>query len=499
MVGFSLLQAAFLFASTSTATPYTRLYGRQSNYTWPSEVADEAHGPSWPQFVNKTTRWSTYEPPSFNEVFLPKTEENLSIGLHYLSTAGKTFLAKSGGHGYSATLHAIQSAAMINMENFNYVKMNPDFSVTVGTGTKFSTLVQVVAGVGRELTVGACPCVGAIGAMLGGGLGRFQGLHGLTSDAVRSARVALWNGNIVDASANTNADLFWGLRGAGQNFGVVIEVVFETYPATNGGQQYSSDMTFSADKLEAVFDVTNRLLTPELDPTLSLAIAVGSNPVTLEPLILVNVVYPGPEEKGRAYARLYSNFSSSITEQMTAWSNLANVALPSVVIGGCPTGNPHNQYSVITKDLKTADFREALNSLHSFVQQHPTANNSVIFIETFGQAGITAFPDNFSAFPHRHQFNNAVVFSMTYTDSSVADAANAWARQWRDHFAQPTVSGYDQMVIYQNYAHGDEPLSALYGHERWRHERLTGLKRKYDPHGLFNGYHAVPETLTGWS
>ena len=121
-----------------------------------------------------------------------------------------------------------------------------------------------------------------MGDFLGGGLGRFQGLHGLTSDAVRSVRVALWNGTIVDASAETNQDLFWGLRGAGQNFGVTIEAVFETYPATNGGQQYSADLTFSADKLEAVFNVTNRLLTPELDPKLALATAIGSNPETLE-------------------------------------------------------------------------------------------------------------------------------------------------------------------------------------------------------------------------
>lgn len=83
MVG-SILQAlpvAFLLASKTTATPYTRVYGRQPNYTWPSQVADQAHDPSWPQFVEKTTRWSTYEPPSFNEVFIPEDEEDLSIGV----------------------------------------------------------------------------------------------------------------------------------------------------------------------------------------------------------------------------------------------------------------------------------------------------------------------------------------------------------------------------------------------------------------------------------
>lgn len=84
MFGLVLLRAvpaAFFLASIAAATPYTRIYGRQSNYTWPSELADQAYGPSWSQFVNKTTRWSTYEPPSFNEVFLPKTEEDLAIGV----------------------------------------------------------------------------------------------------------------------------------------------------------------------------------------------------------------------------------------------------------------------------------------------------------------------------------------------------------------------------------------------------------------------------------
>lgn len=73
-----------------------------------------------------------------------------------------------------------------------------------------------------------------MGAMLGGGLGRLEGLHGLTSDALRSAHVVLWNGTIIQVSDKMNSDLFWGLRGAGQNFGFVTQAILETYPATNG-------------------------------------------------------------------------------------------------------------------------------------------------------------------------------------------------------------------------------------------------------------------------
>lgn len=84
MAGLALLKAvpaAFLFASTAIATPYRRLFERQDDQIWPSEVADQAYDSSWSEFVNKTTRWSTYEAPSFNEVFIPETEEDLSIGV----------------------------------------------------------------------------------------------------------------------------------------------------------------------------------------------------------------------------------------------------------------------------------------------------------------------------------------------------------------------------------------------------------------------------------
>lgn len=62
------------------------------------------------------------------------------------------WLAKSGGHGYSPTLHSIQSAVLINLENFNYVRVEDDGAAVVGTGALFSDLVNVVGAAGRELS-----------------------------------------------------------------------------------------------------------------------------------------------------------------------------------------------------------------------------------------------------------------------------------------------------------------------------------------------------------
>lgn len=113
--------------------------------------------------------------------------------------------------------------------------------------------------------------------MLGGGLGRLQGLHGLTSDALRKVRLVLWNGTIVEASDDQHQDLFWGIRGSGQNYGIVFESTYETWPATNGGLHYSADMVFAKSSIETVMEITNNLTNPALDEKLSIVTFFSSN------------------------------------------------------------------------------------------------------------------------------------------------------------------------------------------------------------------------------
>ncbi|KAL7624849.1 hypothetical protein AAE478_004063 [Parahypoxylon ruwenzoriense] len=454
--------------------------------------------PSWPDWDQYVTRWSAYEAPTFSLAFVPKTDKELSQG-------NMTYLAKGGGHGYSTTLVTDQNVVQINLENFREVTVNPDNTVTVGGGARMLDVVTALYNAGRELTVGSYPCVGATGAMLGGGLGRLQGLHGLMIDALQHVKIALWNGTIIEASEDTNSDLFWGLRGAGHNFGVVIESTYETFPGEDN-RHYYADMVFTDDSLEGVLNVYKRLIEDGLDPAASLALSYAFNPQSMNPLFNMNVVYAHNEEKGRALASNFASTSENATHPITRVSvNESYITFAEVPTRGssdiiCQRG--HNQDIHPATARQFFDTRAMVNlyeSFGSFIQEHPVANGSVLLFEAANPQALLAVPDTSTAFPLRGRYILSSVLSMTWDGDSSTEAIDSWAARARDTLARPEVSGSDRLYVYVNYANGDESLSARYGYEQWRHEKLTGLKQRYDPHGFFNAYHAIPLEMSGWN
>src|SRR5262249_48050562 len=83
---------------------------------------------------------------------------------------------------------------------------------------------------GLAPVLGQCPEVGATGVTLGGGLGWLSGLYGASCDNLLSARVVAAGGRVLTADPQTNPDLFWALRGAGANFGVMTSFECALHP-----------------------------------------------------------------------------------------------------------------------------------------------------------------------------------------------------------------------------------------------------------------------------
>lgn len=102
-------------------------------------------------------------------------------------------------------------------------------------------------------------------------------------DAFDSVQLVIANGSLVTASKTENSDLFWGIKGAGFNFGIVTQATFRVFNASYGGLVMESDMSFPASinrsfwEALKTFDDDNNL-----DPKLSLVAALSFSRETNE-------------------------------------------------------------------------------------------------------------------------------------------------------------------------------------------------------------------------
>lgn len=85
-----------------------------------------------------------------------------------------------------------------------------------------------------------------------------MGFYGLATDQIISLDVVLADGSLAKVSATSNPDLYWGMRGAGHNFGVVTQVHYKIHDRPTADWYYTI-MFFTADKLEEFFDLLNAL------------------------------------------------------------------------------------------------------------------------------------------------------------------------------------------------------------------------------------------------
>lgn len=90
---------------------------------------------------------------------------------------------------------------------------------------------------------------------MGAGIGSLIGHRGLMLDALESVRVITVDGKLVEASKTQHPDLFWAIRGAGSNFGIVSSATYKVYDASNNGQAMNADFVFPASANQSFWQI----------------------------------------------------------------------------------------------------------------------------------------------------------------------------------------------------------------------------------------------------
>ena len=170
-------------------------------------------------------------------------------------------------------------------------------TITAEGGTIWEDVDSAAAKHGLATVGGTVNHTGVGGLTLGGGYGYLTGKYGLTIDNLLSVEVVLASGEAVTASKDTNADLFWAIRGAGQNFGVVTNFTFQGYPQEN--PVFAGPLVFPPTALPQIVEFMNKFHATN-DGNQALLVGFSSPPPQNAPVILTQLFHNGTEEEGRA-------------------------------------------------------------------------------------------------------------------------------------------------------------------------------------------------------
>ena len=153
---------------------------------------------------------------------------------------------KCGGHSLPGKSTS-DGGMMIDLSQMHSVDVDPDAMTLRADGGSLLGHIDGAATAHEMMTTtGIVSHTGAGGFTLGGGVGRTDRKMGLAIDNLLAATVVTANGDIVRASEDENADLFWGLRGGGGNFGIATEFVYRLHPFNP--TVFGGTLTYSFDK-----------------------------------------------------------------------------------------------------------------------------------------------------------------------------------------------------------------------------------------------------------
>jgi len=379
-----------------------------------------------------------------------------------------------GGHGVSG-FAVCEQGLMIDLSRMKAIHVDPALrTARAEGGCTWGELDRETQAVGMATTGGIERTTGIAGLTLAGGYGFLMRKHGLTCDNLISADIVTADGRLLRASAEENADLFWGIRGGGGNFGIVTSFeyrIHEVGPVYGGLAIYPMN---GARELIRHYDEFVAAAPDNLGPLLIL----GTLPDGTKAVIFL-LCYFGSAEEGKRCLEPLLGHGTPIANQLAP---MPYEAVQSIVEKFNPRGL-RNYWKTsflerVVDDAAGVMVEQFLNS--------PSPYTHVV-LYTLGGAMARVKPET-TAVENRQARHALLTVGMW--DSASADQDNiAWVQGFSSSMERFSSGGF-----YANFD-SDTPADRVrlaYGPARY--SRLQSLKDRYDPANFFRLNHNIRPT-----
>ncbi len=187
--------------------------------------------PEHPDYRDAISSWTIGFEHQPAIVVLAETAQDIAEAVRFAGAFDLPISVQATGHG---TQVANVAGLHINTSRMTGVSIDPERRIArVEAGAKWAHVIPMAHEHGLAPLNGSTSDVGVVGYSLGGGTGWMARKYGFAADRITRIELVTANGEQIVASAETNPDLFWAMRGGGGNFGVVTALEFELLPVAD--------------------------------------------------------------------------------------------------------------------------------------------------------------------------------------------------------------------------------------------------------------------------
>lgn len=393
---------------------------------------------------------------------------------------------KAGGHNVAG--NAVNDGGIVlDLSQMRGVTVDPAAqTVRVQGGATWGDCDRETQLFGLAVPGGVVSTTGVAGLTLHGGVGHLRRKHGLSIDSLLSVDIVTADGQFRRVSATENEDLFWAVRGAGSNFGVVTSFEFRAHPV--GPMVMVGAIFYPLADAPSILPAWRDFMAAAPEELSSLAICWSLPPaepfppeVHGTPVVAIAAAYCGAVEEGERVVQPLRELAEPVVDASGPWPWLGLQSGFDAIFG---KGELRYWKSRALAELSD----DAIAELLGFAGRRPTAMTDIAIWHHGG--AMSRVDESATAYGGRDaQF--LVTAEANWTDPAQNGEAISWAKKLWD-----AIEPYSTGGVYLNFPGLGEEQEALaragYGAN---YERLAALKAKYDPDNLFRMNINIPPAV----